>query len=129
MIKLLPLILMLLTARSFGMDRISALSMIESGDDDRKVGRHGEISRYQILKVEWRKVTQSLAYRDPKVSLFVARKILNKRTLDFEVKFRRPPTNTEFYALWNAPAQVMKGRISPVVMERCRRFDNLCRKR
>src|SRR6266567_952502 len=35
------------------MDRWSALSQIESGDNDKAVGRLGEISRYQILPDVW----------------------------------------------------------------------------
>ncbi len=41
----LALILVLAPMISFGMDRLAALSMLETGDNDRVVGRAGEISR------------------------------------------------------------------------------------
>ena len=111
---------------SYGLDRLSALSMIESGDNDRMVGRAGEISRYQIMKGEWRSVTNSNRFTDPKVSEVVTRKLIEKRVAAFQSIYRRNPTDFEFYGLWNAPAQVYRGRVSPVVAERCRRFANLC---
>ena len=50
----LALMFCFLPMMAFGMDRLSALSQIESGDNDRAVGKAGEISRYQVLKNEWR---------------------------------------------------------------------------
>jgi hypothetical protein len=50
--RTLVLLFVLCPMVSFGMDRLAALSMIETGDNDRMVGRAGEISRYQILKRE-----------------------------------------------------------------------------
>ena len=111
---------------SFGMDRLEALSMIETGGNDRMVGRHGEISRYQILKREWRSVTASTRYTDPVAAREVTLTLLDQRQRAFERAHGRTPTDFEFYALWNAPAQVLQGRVSPVVAERCRRFANLC---
>ena len=111
---------------SFGMDRLEALSMIESGGNDRMVGRHGEVSRYQILKREWRSVTQSAKYANPAVAREVTRTLLDQRVHAFERTHGRSPTDFEFYGLWNAPSQVLSGRVSPVVAERCRRYANLC---
>jgi len=100
--------------------------MIETGDNDRMVGRAGEISRYQILKREWHSVTNSARYTDPKTARAVTLHLLEKRIGAFETRFNRPPTNFEFYALWNAPNQVMTGRVSRRVAERCERYANLC---
>ena len=111
---------------SFGMDRLAALSMIETGDNDRMVGRAGEISRYQILKREWRSVTNSVRYTDPETAKAVTLKLLDRRVQAFEAAYNRPPTNYEFYGLWNAPAQVLEGRVSRTVADRCRRYANLC---
>jgi hypothetical protein len=111
---------------SFGMDRLSALSMIETGDDDTVVGKAGEISRYQVLKSEWKTITISTNYSDPNTAREVALKLLERRLEKFEVQFDRSATDFEFYALWNAPAQVLSGRISPTVAERSQRFVNLC---
>ena len=122
----LALLLSLIPMLSFGMDRMSALSMLETGDDDRMVGRAGEISRYQVMKSEWRTVTSSRNYTDPSLAREVALKLLDQRVHRFETVYGRPPTDFEFYALWNAPGQALNGRISRVVAERSQRFANLC---
>lgn len=124
--KRLALLIALCPMLSFGMDRLEALSMLETGHNDRMVGRHGEISRYQILKREWRSVTKSTRYTDPNTAKAVTLTLLDKRIRTFQDSRGRIPTNFEFYALWNAPSQALSGRISPVVAERCRRFANLC---
>jgi hypothetical protein len=111
---------------AFGMDRLSALSQIESGDNDRAVGKAGEISRYQVRKNEWRSVTRSTRYRDPETAKQVVQVLVQRRLDRFEQIYRRPPTHFEFYALWNAPSQVYNGRISRTVAERAQRFTNLC---
>jgi hypothetical protein len=122
----LMLLIALLPLVSSGMDRLSALSMIESGDDDRVVGKAGEISRYQVRKSEWYSVTASRNYRDPDVARFVTLKLLERRVTSFASLYNRQPTDFEFYALWNAPSQALTGRISRTVAERSRRFANLC---
>lgn len=110
----------------FGMDRLSALSMLETGNNDAMIGRAGEISRYQVLKREWQSVTSSTSYRDPNIAKLVALKLIDQRVQRFEAVYKRTPTDFEFYALWNAPGQVLNGRVSRVVAERCHRFANLC---
>ena len=109
-----------------GMDRLSALSMLETGNNDRMVGSAGEISRYQILKSEWRSVTNSTRYTDPATAKAVTQQLLTRRLEQFRAIHSRNPTNFEFYALWNAPNQVLGGRVSKRVAERCRRYANLC---
>ena len=111
---------------AFGMDRVSALSMIESGGNDRLVGKVGEISRYQILKSEWRRVTRSTRYSDKATARFVMLQLMAGRIRAFENNFGRLPNDFEYYTLWNAPSQVMRGRISRRVAKRSQRFANLC---
>jgi len=122
----LALLFVLAPMISFGMDRLSALSMLETGDNDRVVGRAGEISRYQILKPEWRSVTNSTAYCNPTTARLVTTTLLEQRVQRFQTVYHRSPTDYEFYALWNAPTQALTGRISRTVAERARRFANLC---
>jgi hypothetical protein len=124
--KTLALMFVLCPMISFGMDRLAALSMIETGDNDRIVGRAGEISRYQILKREWRSVTNSTCYTDPATAKAVTLQLIDRRLQAFQARYSRPPTDFEFYALWNAPGQVLERRVSPTVAERCRRYANLC---
>ena len=61
---LAALMLCLLRMCGFGMDRLSALSMLETGNDDYAVGSAGEISRFQVKKAEWKTVTNSVNYSD-----------------------------------------------------------------
>ncbi len=124
--KILVLLLALCPMVSSGMDRLTALSMIESGHNDRMVGRAGEVSRYQILKREWRSVTNSTRFADAAVAKAVTLALIDRRVQAFQTAFKRPPTDFEFYGLWNAPGQVLNKRVSRVVSERCRRFANLC---
>jgi hypothetical protein len=108
------------------MDRLSALSMLETGNDDRAVGSAGEISRFQVKKAEWRSVTNSANYCDFETARKVMIQLMDKRIHAFHDHFGRQPTDFEFYALWNAPSQAMTGRISRTVASRCQRFANLC---
>jgi hypothetical protein len=124
--KAIALALLLLPACALGMDRSAALSMLETGDNDRAVGSAGEISRYQVRKLEWHSVTSSSNYSDSETAKKVMLQIMDKRTQAFKARFGRLPTDFEFYALWNAPSQAMEGRISRTVAARCERFANLC---
>ncbi len=122
----LALVACLMPMLGFGMDRLACLSMIETGDNDRVVGRAGEISRYQILKRAWHSVTNSTRYTDPATAKVVAVRLIEQRVRAFQAAYGRPPTDFEFYGLWNAPGQVMEQRVSRRVAERCQRFANLC---
>lgn len=111
-----------------GMDRLTALAMIETGNNDRMIGRAGEISRYQILKSEWRSVTNSTCWTDPEVAKAVTLRLLDRRVNQFRARHHRDPSDFELYVLWNAPAHVLvRGKISRVVAERAQRYANLCR--
>ncbi len=124
--KAIALILLLLPACAFGMDRTSALSMLETGDNDRAVGSAGEISRYQVRKTEWSSVTNSANYSDSETAKKVMLQIMDKRVHAFTAHFGRQPSDYEYYALWNAPSQALDGKLSRVVAARCERFANLC---
>ena len=119
-------VLSLLPLAASGMDRLTALSNLETGNNDRMVGKAGEISRYQVRKSEWSSVTSSKAYRDPNVAKQVTLKLLDQRVEKFVGLYKRNPTDFEVYALWNAPTQALTGKISRVVAERSRRYANLC---
>jgi len=93
--------------------------MLESGDNDYAIGRCGEISRFQIRAQYWPGGNPHNA----SAALVVARAIMHARVERFEQVHGHPPTDFEFYVLWNAPAEVDH----PVhcVAERARRFANL----
>lgn len=116
--KILYIILFLCT-EALAMDRWTALAMVESGGDDYRVGRAGEVSRYQIRPELWPGGNPL----DTRVALANARHIMASRMARFEQLHGRAPNNFEFYVLWNAPAQI--NHPHPVVTERARRFANL----
>jgi hypothetical protein len=101
------------------MDRWSALSMLESGDNDRAVGPGGEVSRFQIQRVLWPGGNPS----DSKDALSAAREVMQPRLAEFQKAHGRAPTDFEFYVLWNAPMQL--NHPSKAVSERAKRFANL----
>ena len=110
---------------AFGMDRLSALSMLETGNNDRQIGRKGEVTRFQILPRLWRQYGQG----DPMNATDAARavqRIMSERLGRAALPRRlpHPITNFDFYVLWNAPAEIRHP--SPVVRERACRFANLC---
>jgi hypothetical protein len=106
------------------MDRWNALSQIESGDNDQAVGAAGEVSRYQIKPELWQQYAPVGAdWANPTNALSVAKLAMQERCAAFERAAHRPPTDTEFYILWNAPARIV--RPGKAVLERAARFCNL----
>lgn len=101
------------------MDRWSALAMLESGDNDGVTGPGGEISRFQIRPQLW----PGGDPHNPKAALAVAQSIMRLRLDAFEASHKRPPTDFEFYVLWNAPSEA--NHPSAIVADRARRFVNL----
>ncbi|HEY5296871.1 MAG TPA: hypothetical protein VIK59_03005 [Verrucomicrobiae bacterium] len=101
------------------MDRWAALSMIESGDNDRAIGPDGEISRFQILPALWPGGNP----HDLQIALNAAKQIMQTRLDEFQAGHKRPASDFEFYVLWNAPWEA--NHPSKVVRERARRFANL----
>jgi hypothetical protein len=118
-ICLAVLILSLVRFSSPAMDCWSALSMIESGNNDRAIGSVGEISRFQIRPELWPGGNP----QDQQIALTAAQEIMQSRLNAFRKVHKRDATNFEFYILWNAPRQVdHPGRIAAA---RARRFANL----
>lgn len=112
--------------------RFAALSMIESGDDDRAIGKSGEVSRYQIMPAVWREYTKLpiSAAGNPFTAKSVALAIMDDR---YGPTYPRGWTvkcaDTTWYLLWHRPATVRDGR-KPTAreMDRALRFANLVQK-
>src|ERR1017187_5687010 len=104
---------------ALAMDRWEALSMIESGNNDRAIGLVGEISRFQIRPELWPGGNP----HNPEQALTAAQKTKIPRLNQFQRSHNRQPTDFEFYVLWNAPWVV--DHPSAVVKERAQRFVNL----
>jgi len=119
-------LLLLLTMSASAMDRLDALWMMETGGNDQAIGKAGERSRFQVKGDVWQTVTRSRDYARPDTARMVASRVMGRRVSAFASQFGRQPTDFEYYALWNAPTQVMSGRVSPKVSARCQRFCNLC---
>jgi len=116
------------TTPALGMDRLAALSLVESGNNDAAIGRAGEVSRYQIKPRLWEKCGCPWplhARTNPQAARCVAQAIMRGRCANFEHQFHRPPNDFEYYILWNAPAQI--GKPGLAVSARANRFSNLLR--
>jgi hypothetical protein len=95
-------ILLILSTNALAMNRWTALAMLESGDNDRAIGRAGEVSRYQISPGLWPGGNPL----DADIALSNKKHIMSSRTAAFEHSHGRAPDDFEFYVLWNAPAQI-----------------------
>jgi hypothetical protein len=111
--------------------RLFALGMIETGNDDRAIGRAGEISRYQLAPPVWRSYSRSMEYRNPDVSWQVARLHWNYLAAYFKDKTGRMPTDFDMYVLWNtrygyyAHKSFSRRQLATIVQDRAQRFVNL----
>lgn len=109
-------------------DLLSALSKIESDDNDKAIGHDGEVSRYQIMPVVWNQYGAGLNPRNPEQARLVAERILSTRMQNFEKKIGRRPNLVETYGLWNKPTHAMKGRLRGATLQRCKKFADLVNK-
>lgn len=114
---------------------LTALSMIETGAAsplrsraDLKIGRAGEVSRYQIHPKVWAQYANKPMHyaRDPEYASKVALRILNTRAKFFMQQHDRKPSAFEIYVLWNAPKYLKSPATAPrPVIERAKRFSNI----
>lgn len=113
---------------SGAMERLDALSMIESGNDDSVVGKNGERSRFQIapdLIAEFEIDANRL--NNVSYARLQAMRIMLCRCAAFQREFHRSPNDVEFYLLWHRPSRVTNPE--PAEIERAGRFANLCQRR
>jgi hypothetical protein len=113
-----------------GMDRLAALSQIESHNNDQAIGRQREVSRYQILPAYWKAANVAWHPTDPTTARSVVTWIMEARCDEFAARYHRPPDDFEYYILWHRPAclvgRTVPRHISMAERERGRRFANLC---
>jgi hypothetical protein len=111
--------------------RLNALGMIETGNNDRVIGAAGEISRYQLAPPVWKTYSRSMDYRNPAVSLQVARQHWSHLAAYFKEKTGHMPGDFDMYVLWNtrygyyAHYNFSPRLISAIVRDRADRFVNL----
>lgn len=101
----------------------SALSQVESGDNDRAIGPKGERTRYQILPAVWKRFGGGANPVEPVSALRVAELVMRPRVDSFIKTQGRPPSAQEWYLLWHCPARVMSPRKSDT--QKAERFANL----
>ena len=111
--------------------RLFALSQIETGGDDKEIGRRGEVSRYQIMPSVWRHYSDSQSYRDPETSSLVAQQHWTALYKAFKEQAHREPTDFDMYVLWNthygfyAKHGFDPERLGVTVRDRAQRYVNL----
>lgn len=97
--------------------RFVALARLESGTaakpdgDDLARGRRDEVSRYQMLPSVWTRRFGKWSppdFRNPVTALSVAYDEQLDRTIAFQRRRGRPPTDFEWALLWHCPARVFK---------------------
>ena len=119
------------TGLKAGLPVLEALGLIESGNNDRAIGKDGEVSRYQILPAVWRKHTESRGYGDKATAGVVAQRHLEFLQSRFRVHTGRDPSDFDLYVMWNAGVSYYKRvgfnarRVHPIIRERAGRFVNL----
>lgn len=129
--KALLLLALTIASAQAGLSELEAISMIESGNDDRAIGGAGEVSRYQIMPRVWRSYTSSRAYQNAEISTRIAQKHLEYLEGVFKSRTGREPTDFDRYVLWNAGPTYYnrigfaRRRVHPVIRERATRFVNL----
>jgi hypothetical protein len=114
---------------------LQTLAAIETGAKtnvqekaDFKIGKDGEISRYQILPGEWEKYKgtfKGFDATDPTIAFRVAERILLGRVTKFKSIHGRDPTPLEVYVLWHRPQEAYSGKVKARTKERATRFQNL----
>jgi hypothetical protein len=119
-----------LTAQA-GMNKLEAIGMIESGNNDRAIGSAGEISRYQIKPYIWKRYSASKAYNNSLVSTWVADQYMATLEETFQKQSGRVPDDFDRYVLWNAGPGYYESigfertRVNRLIRERAQRFVNL----
>lgn len=115
----------------FTRERLLALGMIESGNNDRARGVAGEVSRFQIHPSVWKAYTRSKAYQDPQVAAQVAERHWHFLARYFYSRTDRVPTDFDMYVLWNTRWGYYRrrgfdpDRVDPRIAARAVRFANL----
>lgn len=85
---------------------LRALSQIETGDNDKAIGRAGERSRYQIIRDTWNIYCGSRDFfthsKDTEVATQIARAHLSRLSVKYHTTCNKPPTPQDIYVMWNA---------------------------
>lgn len=114
--------------------KLRALSQIESNDNDKAKGRHGELSRYQIKKAVWKQHFPT--EKDQRHIPTEAKRCAKAHLCWLELKLclarkTNSPTPQDVYAAWNLglAAYARRGydfdRVPANIRARSERFTNI----
>jgi len=114
--------------------KLRAISQIESNDNDKAKGRHGELSRYQLKRAVWRQ-----HFPDKKDSRHIpteARRCAKAHLCWLELRLclaqrKNTPDPRDVYAAWNIGLEAFSrrdydfDRLPANIRKRSERFNNL----
>ena len=119
-----PYLLCLMLGSTVPESWLKALSDVESGNNPRAVGRHGEGTKYQVHPKVWRLHSSiQMNKAGPNMVRGIVKEEWGRRINLFEIKHKRKPTPREGYILWNAPSRLRNP--SPLTKDTAKRFENL----
>lgn len=109
---------------------LAALSLVETGNDDRAIGGDGEVSRYQLRRSVWAEHCKSESWTNPVTATKVATLVLRQRIATFERRTGRLPKPADVYAMWNSPtaftmSQYRLPYCSKILQDKAGRFANV----
>jgi hypothetical protein len=103
---------------------LKALKEVESNDNPKAVGKHGEVTEYQIMPNVWREYSKKPVGRcGPNEIAAVVKEIWSDRIESFVRRYGRKPTAAEIYLVWHRPSRAT--RPTKLERERAVRFSNL----
>lgn len=114
--------------------KLKAISQIESNDNDKAKGRHGELSRYQIKKAVWRQHFPS--EKDQRHIPTEARRCAKAHLCWLELKLClaqriKEPNPRDLYAAWNLGLEGYSrhgfsfNKLPAHIQDRAQRFTNI----
>ena len=114
--------------------KLRAISQIESGDDDKAKGKHGELSRYQLKRAVWKQHFPS--EKDHRQIPAEARRCAKAHLCWLELRLClaqrvKNPQPRDVYAAWNLGLEAFSrrdynfDRIPNNIKRRAERFNNL----
>ena len=114
--------------------KLRAISQIESNDNDKAKGRHGELSRYQLKRAVWKQHFPS--EKDQRHIPSEARRCAKAHLCWLELRLclaqrKNTPDPRDVYAAWNLGLAAFSrkdydfSRLSKSAKAKCERFYNL----
>jgi hypothetical protein len=83
---------------------VAAISLVETGDNDLAVGKHGERSRFQIIERVWNHhthLTHRIHAKNPRVSVLITLDHIDKCIIPYLASREQPITPFTVAGCWN----------------------------